>query len=45
MSEMRSLELDASWLEIAATPSDWDEAGPKTLLKMLNHMHLIRAFE
>ncbi len=45
MSEMKSLELEAPWLEITATPSDWDEAGPKTLLKMLNHMHLIRAFE
>ncbi|MDH3275814.1 MAG: thiamine pyrophosphate-dependent enzyme [Gammaproteobacteria bacterium] len=45
MSETKSLQLDAAWLEIAATPSDWDEAGPHTLLKMLNHMHLIRAFE
>lgn len=45
MSETRTLEFAAPWLEIAATPSDWDEAGPKTLLKMLNHMHLIRAFE
>jgi 2-oxoisovalerate dehydrogenase E1 component len=45
MSESKALEIDAPWLEITATPSDWDEAGPKTLLKMLNHMHLIRAFE
>lgn len=45
MSESKTLQLDASWLEITATPSDWDEAGPHCLLKMLNHMHLIRAFE
>lgn len=45
MSESKTLQLDASWLEITATPSDWDEAGAHTLLKMLNHMHLIRAFE
>ena len=45
MSESKALEIDAPWLEITATPSDWDEAGPKTLHKMLNHMHLIRAFE
>jgi len=45
MSETKTLALDAPWLEITATPSDWDEAGPRTLLKMLNHMHLIRAFE
>ena len=45
MSESKTLQLDAPWLEISATPSDWDEAGPEVLLKMLNHMHLIRAFE
>ena len=45
MSESKTLQLDAPWLEISATPSDWDEAGPEDLLKMLNHMHLIRAFE
>ncbi len=45
MSESKTLQLDAPWLEISATPSDWDEAGPQALLKMLNHMHLIRAFE
>jgi len=45
MSEENNLQLDASWLEVTATASDWDDAGPHTLLKMLNHMHLIRAFE
>ncbi len=45
MSESKTLQLDAQWSEITATSSDWDEAGPHTLLKMLNHMHLIRAFE
>ncbi|MCJ7590498.1 MAG: hypothetical protein MUO51_04025, partial [Woeseiaceae bacterium] len=45
MSESKRIQLDAPWLEISATPSDWDAAGPELLLKMLNHMHLIRAFE
>ncbi len=45
MSETKTLQLDAPWVEITATPSDWDDAGSQTLLKMLNHMHLIRAFE
>lgn len=45
MSEIKALQLDVPWQEITATASDWDEAGQHTLLKMLNHMHLIRAFE
>jgi len=45
VSESKTLQLDAPWLEITATPSDWDKAGSHSLLKMLNHMHLIRAFE
>jgi len=45
MSETKALEPIAQWLEITATPSDWDEVGAPALLKMLNHMHLIRAFE
>ena len=45
MPEFKPLHLDAPWLEVSATPSDWDDAGSHTLLKMLNHMHLIRAFE
>lgn len=45
VSESTTLQLDAPWLEITATSSDWDDAGSRVLLKMLNHMHLIRAFE
>jgi len=45
MSERTNLNMSAPWVEISATGSDWDEAGPGELLKMLNHMHLIRAFE
>ena len=45
MSESKAIQIDVPWQEIIATPSDWDEAGPDTLIKMLNHMHLIRAFE
>jgi len=45
MPEFKPLHLDAPWMEVSATPSDWDDAGSHTLLKMLNHMHVIRAFE
>lgn len=39
------MHMSAPWVEISATESDWDKAGPGELIKMLNHMHLIRAFE
>lgn len=45
MADIKTMQLDAPWREISATSSDWDEAGAAELLKMLNHMHLIRAFE
>lgn len=45
MADISPMELGVAWQEISATSSDWDEADPKTLFKMLNHMHLIRAFE
>lgn len=45
MPDISPMELGVAWQEISATSSDWDDADPKTLLKMLNHMHLIRAFE
>jgi 2-oxoisovalerate dehydrogenase E1 component len=41
----KALSLDVEWREISATDSDWDKVGQKECLKMLNHMHLIRAFE
>jgi len=45
MSEKKTLQFDAPWLEISATAADWDAVGADDALKMLNHMHLIRAFE
>lgn len=45
MPDVSPLELGVPWQEISATSSDWDAADPKALFKMLNHMHLIRAFE
>lgn len=45
MAESRDLQWQAPWREIVSTPSDWDGTAPGTLLRMLNHMHLIRAFE
>ena len=45
MPEISTLSLSAPWQQIASTAGDWDDAGEKDLLKMLNHMHLIRAFE
>jgi 2-oxoisovalerate dehydrogenase E1 component len=41
----KALSLDVEWREISATAADWDKVGQKECLKMLNHMHLIRAFE
>jgi len=45
MTEKKLLQLEVPWLEISATASNWDAARPEEMLKMLNHMHLIRAFE
>lgn len=43
--EKRNLENAALWQQITSSPKDWHDAGADELLKMLNHMHLIRAFE
>jgi 2-oxoisovalerate dehydrogenase E1 component len=45
MPDKTTLELAASWQQITASAEDWDDVDAGTLLKMLNHMHLIRAFE
>ena len=45
MAKTKKLELAAPWLEISSTKADWDAMDRATLLRMLNHMHLIRAFE
>ncbi|MBL4826858.1 MAG: thiamine pyrophosphate-dependent dehydrogenase E1 component subunit alpha [Spongiibacteraceae bacterium] len=45
MPKTKALSLGVEWQEISATAADWDKTGKKQCLKMLNHMHLIRAFE
>lgn len=45
MPKISNLKLDAVWQEVSATEADWDQADQQSLLKMLNQMHLIRAFE
>lgn len=45
MPRKRKLELGVPWQEVLATKADWDKADPEILVRMLNHMHLIRAFE
>lgn len=45
MPEISTLSPSAPWQQIDAKRGDWDDAGEEDLLKMLNHMHLIRAFE
>lgn len=45
MSETKSLQLSAPWLEFSATDSDWEAIGAHELRRMLNQMHIIRAFE
>lgn len=45
MPKTKKLSLDVEWQEINATSADWDRVGPIECFKMLNHMHLIRAFE
>ena len=45
MPAITSLEYQAPWQEIRSTPEDWDALGAAALGRMLNHLHLIRAFE
>ena len=45
MPKISNLKLDAVWQEISATNAGWDKADQQSLLRMLNQMHLIRAFE
>ncbi len=45
MSEMIELHPAAPWQEIRTTPADWRAADERSLVRMLHHMVLIRAFE
>jgi len=43
--EIIPLTHQAPWEEIRSSPQDWDAFGGPALLKMLQHLHIIRAFE
>lgn len=45
MPKITDLTLDVPWKQISASKTDWDKADRQSLLRMLNQMHLIRAFE
>ncbi|OGA43469.1 MAG: MFS transporter [Betaproteobacteria bacterium RIFCSPLOWO2_12_FULL_63_13] len=45
MPKVSDLTPAAPWQQIASTAKDWDQLGPTALLRMLNHLHLVRAFE
>src|ERR1700710_210999 len=45
MPEIINLTHQAPWQEIRSTAQDWDAFGAVSLLKMLHHLHVIRAFE
>lgn len=45
MPDIIELAPAAPWQEIRSTAADWDQADPRGLLRMLHHLHLIRAFE
>jgi 2-oxoisovalerate dehydrogenase E1 component len=45
MTQHRQLTATAPWVELVATPDDWDAADPGLLTAMLNQLVLIRTFE
>ena len=45
MPEVIELKPSAPWREIRTTPEDWRQAGALRLLRMLQDMQVIRAFE
>lgn len=45
MPKNKNLTLEAPWVEIQTTESDWDDADPALLKTMLTQLHIIRAFE
>ncbi len=45
MPHLIDLSYRAPWREVQALPQDWDRLGRECLLRMLHHLHLVRAFE
>ncbi|WP_217425554.1 thiamine pyrophosphate-dependent enzyme [Magnetospirillum sp. SS-4] len=42
---MIDLTPDAPWRELRSSPEDWAALGRDELLRMLGHLHVVRAFE
>src|SRR5437868_15242532 len=45
MPDVIELKHSAPWHELRTTPEDWRAAGKPRLLRLLQHMQIIRAFE
>ena len=45
MPTITDLHAQAPWQQIESTAADWDALGATELLRMLHHLHLVRAFE
>lgn len=45
MPKFTDLAPSAPWQDIEAVAQDWDALGAAELLRMLHHLHLVRAFE
>jgi 2-oxoisovalerate dehydrogenase E1 component len=45
MPKISNLTPESPWQQIGSTAKDWDQLGESALLRMLNHLHLVRAFE
>ncbi|MCC7116786.1 MAG: MFS transporter [Burkholderiales bacterium] len=45
MPKITELKPAAPWRELASTAEDWTAIGQSGLLRMLHHLHLVRAFE
>ena len=45
MPELQPLAAAAAWVQLTATPQDWDEADPGLLCAMFSQLVLIRTFE
>ncbi len=45
MPQISPLAPAAPWVELSATPDDWDRLGAGALRRMQHHLHIVRAFE
>ena len=45
MAKATNIPIDVKWLQITATNADWKKIGKSECIKMLTHLHIIRAFE